>query len=162
MDERRDEGWPPADGGDPGLEQDLRALFEGAAPPDEVRRRLAAEAERRFGKARRWRVLPRVALPIAAAAAALLVSVLALRTRGDAGPEATEPREQRVLASADAPAVDRRDLDGDGAVDVFDGYLLARAVRAGETAGLPDVDGDGRVTRADAEALVARVVEVAR
>lgn len=162
MDERADERPGRAQGEDP-LEDRLRGLFAGAEPPEEVRRRLEAEAARRFGRARRWRVLRERAVPIGAAAAAvLLVTTLAVLRGGGAARDEGLDVVARAEPAADGVAADVRDLDGSGRVDAYDAYLLARAVRRGETDGLPDVDGDGRVTRADAERIAAAAVEVTR
>lgn len=143
-----------ADPADP-LQDRLGSLFEGATPPAELRGQLRAEAARRFGPARRWRVLRTRVLPVAAAAAAALLAMVALR--GDA---LQAPEESVTLAEAaeELPF----DLDASGTVDVYDAYLYARAIREGKSDGLPDIDGDGLATRADADSLAATCVEVIR
>jgi hypothetical protein len=95
---------------------------------DEVRRQLTA-------RSRRLR-------PVWAAAAAVLLAVGAWTAH-----------------SLNRPAAMPGDLDGSGGVDIIDAYLLDRlVVSGGEAEGSCDLNGDGRVDRADVRALAGRAV----
>jgi len=131
MDERDD--LPEA------LREELAALVRPPAIPDErdaaIRARLGEALEAgRPAPPSRLRLLKRAWLP--AAVAALLL--FWLRPRAIAG-----------------------DVDGSGALDVLDAYAVALRARSGEGADESwDIDEDGRLTEADARALLQRVVRL--
>jgi|ERR1043166_639635 hypothetical protein len=54
------------------------------------------------------------------------------------------------------------DLDGDGRVDIFDAFLLARAIRDGRTATAWDVNRDGVVDGRDVALVAHRAVQLDR
>lgn len=125
--------------------RELQTLLGAAQPPPWVRAQLLCAAEERASALRRRRAARRWLAPLAAAAAAVLALAVLWPT----------PRATR--------AYDVADLDQSGRVDVWDAYLLARATERDEA--LPaalDLDGDGAVTRHDADALAQRAVEVIR
>ena len=98
--------------------------------PEEVDRRILAHA--------RWVLLRRRLAPVAAVAAVLLVAVtIALdRSKGVPG-----------------------DVNGDGAVDIIDAYVLAVRVREGaELESAWDFDGDGRIDERDVAVITERSV----
>jgi len=104
----------------------------------------------------RWR---RRLVPVGLAAAAGLAGVVLLRSRTATDPATT----QLATQSATPPATfDVADLDESGRVDVWDAYLLAQAADAGVAEPRFDLDGDGSVTRADADLVARRAVEVPR
>jgi len=101
--------------------------------PDDVDRAVLASAGRAL-RWRRWR--PRLAR---LAASLLLAIVLFLVVRGPDGPQA--------------------DVDGDGAVDIVDAYVLGLKLRDG--AGLDrrwDLNDDGAVDMADLQAIARKAV----
>jgi hypothetical protein len=141
----------------PSIEEEraLGALFVAAEPPPRVGVALARAAagvrpRRRIAR-RRWTRLAPIAL---AAAAALAVVLVGLR-------DPHEP-ERRSLATT-VRDVDVADFDASGRVDVWDAYLVARALAGGaELSRALDLDHDGVVTRADADLIAQRAVEVVR
>lgn len=144
-------GQEPDDAELRALRETLGPLFDHARPPALLRDRLRREARSRFAPMPALRLLPRIAAACAAAALAWLL-VTADRTGG--------PRDTSVAERP--PAMDAADVDGSGRVDIFDAYLVARAVREGDPGGLPDLDGDGLVTEGDADLIAARAVELSR
>ena len=144
------------------LTEGLQGLFHGAEPPKLLEVGLRAEAERRYGvpalsaaeacHRRPWTLLRGTAWASGLAAAAAVVFVLWQPGQG------TETQREAL-----ASATDERDVDRNGRVDIFDAYLVARSAIAGtSTDGMPDLDGDGRVTRADADQIARFAVQVAR
>ena len=93
------------------------------------------------------------------AAAAGLAGVVLLRSQTATGPATTQMATQSATQSAN---FDVADLDESGRVDVWDAYLLAQAVDTGTAGPRFDLDGDGSVTRADADLVARRAVEVPR
>lgn len=110
-----------------------------------VRERVLAQAAARSSqprstpRARPWARRRWAVATVAAAAAVLLMVSPTLR------------QSQRLLG----------DVDGDGAVDVRDAYLLARAVDSNqEIDPRADLDGDGLVDRRDVVRLMKRIVRL--
>ncbi|MEM7249538.1 MAG: hypothetical protein AAF533_29795 [Acidobacteriota bacterium] len=121
---------------------------------DEALRSLLTQGAADLRRRRRGRVLTSWVLP---AAACLLVGV---------GLVSLRERRQHETAS-EAPAMmasttlDRRDLTGDGSVDVLDAFALARWVESGRRLDPAwDFTGDQVVDRRDADALVRDVVRL--
>jgi hypothetical protein len=136
-------------------ERALGALFVTAEPPPKVGVALAHAAagvrpRRRIAR-RRWTRLAPIAL---AAAAALAVVFIGLRDPHD---------PERRASATTARDIDVADFDASGRVDVWDAYLVARALAGGaELSRVLDLDHDGVVTRADADLIAQRAVEVVR
>jgi hypothetical protein len=147
------------------LRADLRALFEppGAVPP-EVDKAILQQARRRLARPRRRIIRLRWAAGIAAAAAVLVIGVV-LYNAG--GPAAYQPIErqvaQRIASERNplAPAEARADIDDNGRVDILDAFRLARHIEAGDrTEQNWDLNGDGRVDRADVDAVAFAAVRL--
>jgi hypothetical protein len=107
--------------------------------PDAVDRRIRAAARRPRGR------LLRLRRAVAAAAAALLLAVGLWALNGP--------------FRGDAPV---GDLNGDGAVDIVDAYVLDRRLGSGSSPARGDVTGDGRVDLDDLARLIERVVSIGR
>jgi hypothetical protein len=142
-----------------GLRDGLRALY-GAAPdvPDELDRAILSEARRRLP---RWRLITlRRLMPLAAAAAVLVVAGVALvRMQGPRAPEAARAAVAR--RAVETPPAAMEDIDGDGRVDILDAFALARRVESGrEPSRRHDLNRDGRVDRADVELVAAAAVRL--
>lgn len=167
---RRSERADITPGVPPGLAEGLERLFQGADPPAHLRAQLQAEAARRFGVPElaaagpgsesrtggRFRLLRSAAWASGLAAAAAALFVVLQTPEGGAVPQT------KSLAALE-PSADARDVDRSGKVDIFDAYLVAHAAaKNNAAAGMPDLDGDGRVTRADADRIARYAVEVAR
>ncbi len=146
----------------PHLDPALQALFRGAKPPPEVGHALARAARIHSRRliVTRWR---RRLVPVGLAAAAGLAGVVLLRSRTATDPATTQLATQSETRLETPPATfDVADLDESGRVDVWDAYLLAQAADAGTAGPRFDLDGDGSVTRADADLVARRAVEVPR
>ncbi|MEM8714129.1 MAG: hypothetical protein AAGG01_24565 [Planctomycetota bacterium] len=118
------------------LRGSVHDLFSHVAPPEALRDQLIAAAEERVAAAaspRQGRLL-RLWRPSAAAAAAALL----------------------LLLSRDSARYAPYDLDRSGAVDAYDAYLMAQLAQ--EAGSFPDVNGDARRTRDDADALLRQIV----
>lgn len=123
------------------LQRDLGAVFgRGPAIPPQLDERLRAAARRPRPRSFWQRPL------LVGAAAALLLGLtvgLWLLPRG-----------------AGAPWL-REDFDGDGRVLVLDAFRLQLALQRGDRVPVAfDLDGDGRVDRADVDRIAARAVRV--
>ena len=53
-----------------------------------------------------------------------------------------------------------QDVDRDGRVDIVDALRLARAIDAGSTGRSGDINGDGRIDRADVDAIAGAAVRL--
>ncbi len=62
---------------------------------------------------------------------------------------------QRPLASANSL---KEDVDGNGRVDILDAFAVARQLQRGNSVVAVDLNGDGRTTQADVDALAQRAV----
>ncbi len=155
------------------LASGLKGLFHDAEPPESLKARLQAEAERRFGVPELaavpantgppWRFLRGAAWASGLAAAAAALFLVLQIPAGDSLPETKVVATAAPETEATGLLADARDVDQSGKVDIFDAYLVARATTQGaSTAGMPDLDGDGRVTRADADRIARFAVEVIR
>jgi len=142
------------------LRRELGALFLAAGPPPSVGATLARAAA---GVRTRPRAAPRRwtrAAPIGLAAAAALAAVLLWQPN----PRVLEQqRSTEGTATVTLRDFEVADFDRSGRVDVWDAYLVARALESGaESPPVLDLDGDGEVTRADADRIAQRAVEVVR
>jgi hypothetical protein len=141
------------------LRDGLRALY-GAAPevPGELDRAILSEARRRLP--RRRLVTLRRLMPLAAAAAVLVVAGVALMmARGARAPEPASA--MKAMRAVERPPVAVEDVNGDGRVDILDAFVLARRVESGPTPGRRlDLNRDGRVDRADVELVAAAAVRL--
>ncbi len=134
------------------LQGALRRLGPNPAPHGLDRAVLAAAgAVLARERARRRRRITWLAVPLGAAAAAVLL-VLARR----------QPLAERSSAHGVAPGqvVQAEDLDRNGRVDILDAFQLARELEGGRTLAHRDFSGDGRVDRADVERLAQLAVRV--
>lgn len=142
----------------PALADDLRDL--GAAPPvpGHVDHTVLDDARRHFDEARqrqrtRFRI-QRFAAAAAGIALFTLVGTLVSRRM------AIKPPPPRIAA----------DFDGNGAVNILDAFGLARLIDAprpppgppgtGDKGGAWDMNGDGKLDRADADAIAMRAVRL--
>jgi hypothetical protein len=150
MDEQRNSPTTPGPDQLPDLARDLARL---ADPQIEVPQsvddavmtaaRTALARRRRGGHpAFRW-----VAWTAAAAGLALAVWV---------GGVLTQAPVARKMASVPAPAVDG-DLDRSGRVTILDAFALARQLDSGRS---PSAGGDGRIDRADVDAIAMLAVRL--
>ena len=142
-----------------GLRDGLRALY-GAAPevPGELDRAVLSEARRRLPR-RRLITLRRL-VPLAAAAAVLVVAGVALiRAHGSRAPEPASA--MKAMRAVERPPVAVEDVNGDGRVDILDAFALARRVESGPTPGRRlDLNRDGRVDRTDVDLVAAAAVRL--
>jgi hypothetical protein len=133
------------------LSEALRSPEPAVPVPESADRAVRAHAGQRAAEISRELVRRRVRLwPVWAAAAALLLAAgawgLVGRRLGDA-PPAREPL--------------RADVDGSGSVDIVDAYLLARRLEpSGRADPAWDLNRDGRVDRADVDAVARIAVAV--
>lgn len=142
------------------LRRELGALFEGAAAPASVGAALARAAETARSSVRTvprpWVRAARVGL---AAAATLAVVFYALRDRSVLHRQSS----RKGAASTATRDFDVADFDASGRVDVWDAYLVLRALESNaELSVALDLDRDGVVTRADADLIAQRAVELVR
>jgi len=139
-----------------GLRGELRAMFEPRGPlPRGVDEAIRTLARREIGGSRRT-VIRRV-VPIAAAAAAVLLAVFVWPARqaapgGPAGAETATAKALRFVA--------REDVDGSGRVNIVDALVLARHVERGTAQGEWDINRDGHVDRRDADAVAQAAVSL--
>jgi anti-sigma factor RsiW len=116
--------------------------------PELVEARILRQARRSAARLRsgrsRWIAL--------AAAAALLLAVTWLLRMPPAGPSSPTDGATQVQSA---------DINGDGKLDILDAYVLARRIEsdAGSEAAW-DIDDDGRVDRADVDALARIAVRI--
>lgn len=116
-----------------------------AGPTPELDARILGAARRHLVPDRHRLTWRRVALPLAAAASLAIVSGLYLMWP--------------AALSTSAPLAG--DLNGDGAVDVLDPFLLARRIRdAGDVDPTWDLNGDGVVDDGDVRTAMDLVVAV--
>ena len=110
-------------------------------------RRQLSEARPMVGR-RRSKIFRLVGLTstLAAAAVALMVWVR---------PPGGNEESQRPLASVNTL---KEDVDGNGRVDILDAFAVARQLQRGDSVVAVDLDGDGRTTQADVDALAQRAV----
>jgi len=153
MDEQRNSPTAPVPNQLPDLARDLARLAE---PHIEVPQsvddavmtaaRTALARRRRGGhSAFRW-----AAWTAAAAALALAVWVGGILTQAPVAPEVTAMR---------APAV-AGDLDRSGRVTILDAFALARQIESGQSPSSGDINSDGRIDRADVDALAMLAVRL--
>jgi hypothetical protein len=130
----------------PGLTDALREAYgTDVGPTPELDARILGAARRHLEPDRHRLTWRRAALPLAAAASLALASGLYLLW---------------PAARLAVPGV-AGDLNGDGAVDVLDPFLLARTIRdVGEVDPAWDLNGDGLVDDADVQAAMDLVVAV--
>lgn len=156
-----------------GFRADLKALFEpaGAVPP-QVDEAILGRARRHFARPRRLIIRLRWAAGIAAAAAVVAVGVVLY----NAGvPTVYQPAEsqlnghvtaQRIspempAALPDAGAGGRADVDRNGRVDILDAFRLARHIESrGRIEAKWDLNGDGRIDRADVDLVAFAAVRL--
>src|SRR6476660_2999252 len=111
-------------------------------PPD-VDARVLARAKAHLRKHRRS--------PLWWAAAAALVAALLLL------PLLFSNRQHRPAAhELSAVAANPADVDGNGTVDIFDAFMLARALKDATPPRQADINGDGVVDAADVAAIAHR------
>jgi hypothetical protein len=133
-------------------------LAEHAVRPVNVPRNrddaVLSEAKRQLRRqigSRRWRT----GMIWAAAA----IAVIAMVVWSSVHPGSTQPQFNGNTASAGRnPA----DLDGDGRVDIFDAFMLARALRDGRAVAAWDVNRDGSVDARDVALVAQRAVQLDR
>jgi hypothetical protein len=147
------------------LRTDLRALFEPPGTvPSEVDRAILEQAHRRLARPRRRIIRLRWAAGITAAAAILVIGVVLYDAAGPASHPITEYQmAQRLVSERNplAPAEGRADIDNNGRVDILDAFRLARHIEAGDRAERGwDLNGDGRVDRADVDAVAFAAVRL--
>ena len=140
------------------LTSDLRRLclpdFEVPADVDEAVR---ARVRRHFGAGRHARLALRW-LPVAAAAAAVLLAVVLSRP-------VHEPRTRRAEPSLALPtaASALEDVDQSGTVDILDAFKLARMIEDRTTdSSAWDLNADGVVDRDDVDAVALAAVRLRR
>jgi hypothetical protein len=131
--------------------KDLRALLAppGAVPP-EVDRAILEQAHRRLARPRRRIIRLRWAAGIAAAAAVIAIgTALYFGTTGH--------NHQSSIINHQSAA----DIDNNGRVDILDAFRLARHIEAGDQPERNwDLNGDGRVDRADVDAVAFAAVRL--
>lgn len=141
-----------------GFGEDLRSLFEPASSvPAEVDRAISDRAARQLGRRRPVRLL-RWAGPVAAAAVIVLAFAVNLPKRSAKEPPASQfdTMMSRAMFEMVSP-----DIDGSGRVDILDAFKLARHI---ESSARPDkkwdINHDGRVNRADVDAVAFTAVRL--
>ena len=137
------------------LRNDLSALHEsGVSVPPELDQSIIRMARQRLAVRRKPRLVLRWAWAgTAVTATVILFVVFALRT-----PE----REQRQ-ATTDAPTRIQEDFDGDGRVNILDAFALARQIESDRALSKKwDMNGDGKVDRADVDRLAMAAVSLKR
>jgi len=130
----------------------MEAPVEVPSHIDEEMRSLAQSSAARvvLRRTARWRW---TWTAVAAAAAVLLV----------VGLWHTQDRATRRSATPPAPAARLEDIDGSGAVDILDAFLLARRIERRTAADSRwDLNGDGKVTQADVDRIALIAVSLGR
>ncbi len=135
--------------------QDLRGLFEPAASvPPRVDRAILDRARRRLARPRRIILRLRWAGGIAAAAAVITIGAVLYYGTASHNPQLSIMQSQSAAAE---PA----DVDSNGRVDILDAFQLARHIEArGPVQTQWDLNGDGRVDRADVDAVACAAVQL--
>ena len=134
------------------LAGELRTAAQ-AAPldvPEELDARILAAARGRSMRIARRPVYLRWPGLVAAAASVLLAAGLFSMVGG-----------RRAAPEAVRPAGLAMDIDGSGAVDIVDAYLMSRRLRSREAAPSWDFDRDGKVGDADVKLVAWRAVALA-
>lgn len=132
----------------------LHMLYATETPvPPAVDEAVLAHARRQIIARRPKRIL-RWAVPPAAAAAVLMWVVF--------NPFATPDVEVSPLAERGRRQVaDRRDIDGNGRVDILDALALARSIKDNRVTDQPwDFNGDGAINRQDVDAVAQSAVRL--
>ncbi|MEN6578378.1 MAG: dockerin type I domain-containing protein [Phycisphaerales bacterium] len=134
---------------------DLRGLFEptGSVPP-QVDGAILEQARRRLTKRRPMILRFRWAAGIAAAAAVIaLVAVLHMQ------PATRRPQSVARVTGPES----RIDLDGNGRVDILDAFRLAKGIESrGPADSNWDINGDGRINRADVDTVAFAAVRLGK
>lgn len=146
----------------PRLAADLVRLAGSDSVRSELDRRIlaAARAEVRARRTRR-RILV-ISGPVAAAACIGLAAAV-VWPRLNAGRSGTPFPPANTMNSAPgfaANASDAADINRDGDVNILDALVLARRVDGVDSVAGTDLTGDGRIDRADVDAIGARVVRL--
>jgi len=138
------------------LREDLRGLFGPPGPvPPQIDRTILDEAHRRLARPRRLIIRLRWAAGIAAAAAVIALGVVLYH------PPASHNHRSSIIDHPSG-AEGRADVDGNGCVDILDAFRLARSIEArGPADPRWDLNGDGRVDRADVDLIAAAAVRLA-
>ena len=131
------------------LRKDLRSIARGHVEiPPQVDHAVLQKAMKALGRSKRTR--PAVGKPLAwiaaAASLALVVWIGALFRSPGSTPQ------QTTLAAIP------NDLDHNGRVDILDAFHLARQLDADIAPTLGDINSDGRIDRADVEAIAMKAV----
>lgn len=138
---------------------DLSVLYQvDQVVPSEVDAAVLGMAERHFATHRRRRlVLRTVAGSLATGAVAASIVLVVWLARGWEQPKAMPGRGELPVAGV----VAREDLDGNSRIDIRDAFLLARRLAMGESPKRQwDLNGDGKVDRADVDAIALAAVRL--
>ena len=132
------------------LRKDLRSIARGHVDiPPQVDQAVLQKAMKALARTKRTR-RPRIGKPVAwiaaAASVALVVGIGALLRSTSKAPQ------QTILAAIP------NDLDHNGRVDILDAFHLARQLDADIAPTLGDINSDGRIDRADVEAIAMKAV----
>ena len=138
----------------PDLTSALTNIYTPPGPlPDSVRDQLLHQARTEMSNLRRSRRWGAIAV---SAAAAMIVFTFQIVLRDAANPDATTPPIVRI----DPPAL-RKDIDGNGRIDILDAFALARHIeRRGAAGGDWDFNHDGRVDQLDIDAVALSAVRL--
>ncbi len=131
------------------LRKDLRSIARGHVEiPPQVDQAVLQEAMKALARPKRTRsnAVEPVAWIAAAASVALVVWIGAMLRS-----TTTAPQQTTVAATPS-------DLDHNGRVDILDAFHLARQLDADIVPTLGDINSDGRIDRADVEAIAMKAV----
>lgn len=153
----------------PAMAAEVHRLYTTPPPADAFDAALLAHARAEIAHARRRRLFVMASGPVAAAACVALAAVVLWPHAKPASPSRelaalAEPRAETAddagvfkARTKEGAALDPADLNADGVIDIIDALILANDAPKGR--GL-DVNHDGRVDRADADALAVRAVRL--
>lgn len=153
------------------LARDLNALYaRDVRVPDAIDASILADARAGFARRHRFRLALRGAVVASAAAAAAALVVLAVRLAAMdpvSGPSPVAQHQPSPAApqptgpAAPAVAGKAEDVDHSGRVDILDAFVVARLIDVqGELDRQAyDVNGDGKVDRADVDRIAMAAVD---
>jgi hypothetical protein len=149
------------------LTRDLHGLYaRDVRVPGSIAASVLADARAGFARRRRFRLALRgAAVASGVAAAALVVIAIRLGMPGatPAPSELAKGPPQAATTLPSQPVARAEDVDHSGRVDILDAFVVARLIEVQGQLDRPayDVNGDGKVDRADVDRIAVAAVDTA-